>query len=174
MKFIEGSCEDFARDIFMFSFYTRGMSFIDIAYLQKKDLKNGILTYRRKKTGQLLFIRWEQCMENIVLKYYDNESQYLLPILNNNNRDTRKQYIYTAHRVNQALKKIGKRLNLDIPLTMYVARHSWASIAQNKNIPLSIISKGMGHDSEETTKIYLNSLDNNRIDNANNKIIRSL
>lgn len=174
MNFIEGSCEDFARDIFMFSFYTRGMSFIDIAYLQKKDLKNGILTYRRKKTGQLLFIRWEQCMENIVLKYYDNESQYLLPILNNDNRDTRKQYIYTAHRVNQALKKIGKRLNLDIPLTMYVARHSWASIAQNKNIPLSIISKGMGHDSEETTKIYLNSLDNNRIDNANNKIIRSL
>ncbi len=43
---------DFARDMFMFSFYTRGMSFVDMAYLKKTDLQNGILTYRRRKTGQ--------------------------------------------------------------------------------------------------------------------------
>ena len=43
---------DFARDMFLFSFYTRGMSFIDMAYLKKKDLQNGILSYRRHKTGQ--------------------------------------------------------------------------------------------------------------------------
>ena len=171
---IEGSTEDLARDIFMFSFYTRGMSFIDIAFLQKKDLKDGILTYRRRKTGQILFIRWEPCMENIIYKYYKQDSQYMLPIITSDDKDPRRQYLSMAHKINEGLKRIRKSLKLDIPLTMYVARHSWASIAQDKNVPLSIISKGMGHDSEETTRIYLNSIDNNRIDKANSIILRSL
>lgn len=73
---------DFARDMFLFSFYTRGMSFIDMAYLKKKDLYNGILSYRRRKTGQQLFIRWEECMQKIVDKHdADYYSPYLLPIL---------------------------------------------------------------------------------------------
>ena len=57
---------DFARDMFLFCFYTRGMSFVDMAYLKKGDIANGILTYRRKKTGQQLFIRWEKCMQEII------------------------------------------------------------------------------------------------------------
>ena len=74
---------DFARDMFMFSFYTRGMSFVDMAYLKKSDLKIGILTYRRRKTGQQLTIKWEKCMEDIVTKYPSNETEYLLPIIKN-------------------------------------------------------------------------------------------
>ena len=57
---------DFSRDMFLFCFYTRGMSFVDMAYLKKGDIANGILTYRRKKTGQQLFIRWEKCMQEII------------------------------------------------------------------------------------------------------------
>ncbi|MFR6633970.1 MAG: hypothetical protein ACLUQ6_02020 [Alistipes onderdonkii] len=73
---------DFARDIFMFSFYTRGMSFIDMAYLKKKDLrKNGILSYRRQKTGQQLFVKWEKPMQEIVDKYDTNATPYLLPVI---------------------------------------------------------------------------------------------
>lgn len=73
---------DIARDMFLFSFYTRGMSFVDMAYLKKKDLSNGILSYRRRKTGQQLFIRWEKCMQESVEKYdTDYCSPYLLPIL---------------------------------------------------------------------------------------------
>ena len=53
----------------MFSFYTRGMSFVDMAFLKKKDLQNGILTYRRKKTGQQLFIKWEKPMQELIDKY---------------------------------------------------------------------------------------------------------
>ena len=60
---------ELARDMFLFSFYTRGMSFIDMAYLKKSNLKNGILSYRRHKTGQQLHIRWESCMEETVKKY---------------------------------------------------------------------------------------------------------
>lgn len=166
---------DIARDMFLFSFYTRGMSFVDIAYLQKKDLRGNILSYRRRKTGQQLFIRWEQCMQDILDKYDTTHSPYLLPIIQPDHpMDERKQYIYAAHKINHNLKIIGKQLGLSIPLTMYVSRHAWASIAHSKNIPLSLISEGMGHDSETTTRIYLASLDSAAIDNANFSIINSL
>ena len=88
--------------------------------------------------------------------------------------EERKQYIYYAHNINRYLKKIGERIGLSIPLTMYVARHSWASIARSKNVPLSVISDGLGHDSELTTRIYLSTLDNVEIDKANRMIIKLL
>lgn len=76
--------------------------------------------------------------------------------------------------VNTKLKIIGKKLKLEHPLTMYVARHSWASVALAKNVPLSVISQGMGHDSELTTRIYLSTLETHLIDNANRRVIKSL
>lgn len=163
----------FARDMFLFSFYTRGMSFVDIAYLQKKDLKNGILVYRRKKTGQQLFIKWEQCMQDIVERNAsDSKSPYLLNIIRDMKDDVRKQYLNVSTIINRSLKGIGKLIGLDVPLSMYVARHSWASIAKSEGISLSIISEGMGHDSESTTQIYLASLDSSIIDRANKKLIK--
>ena len=101
--------EDFARDMFMFSFYTRGMSFVDMAYLQKKDLNRGILSYRRRKTGQLLFIKWEKCMQEIVDKYNLPQSNYLLPIIKPMSKiDERKQYLYSSHKINRNLKILGE------------------------------------------------------------------
>ena len=166
---------DYARDLFLFSFYTRGMSFIDLAYLKKSDLQNGFLTYRRRKTNQQLTVKWEKCMAEIVAKYNDcSTTQYLLPIITNPLVDERKQYRNAIYRVNTALKEVARLVNLSIPLTMYCARHGWASVAKSKNIPLSVISEGMGHDSEETTRIYLASLDSDVIDKANSLILKGL
>ena len=165
---------DFARDIFMFSFYTRGMSFIDMAYLKKTDLQNGILSYRRQKTGQQLFVKWEKPMQEIVDKYNTNGTPYLLPVIRNMNADARRQYKNAAHLVNGKLKKLGEKLGLNIPLTSYVARHGWASIARDRNIPLATISEAMGHDSEKTTRIYLASLDTSAVDKANSRILKAL
>lgn len=165
---------DYARDIFMFSFYTRGMSFVDMAFLKKKDLQNGILSYRRHKTHQQLFIKWEKPMQELIDKYDTTVSPYLLPIIKCNGKDERRQYKNEAHRINNNLKKIGKRLGLGIPLTTYVARHGWASIAKSKNIPIATISEAMGHDSETTTRIYLASLDTSVVDKANSLILKSL
>lgn len=166
---------ELARDMFLFSFYTRGMSFIDMAYLKKSDLKNGILSYRRHKTGQQLHIRWESCMEETVAKYAAGCSDdYLLPILKLPSKKLRSQYKSTLFRINKYLKEIAKLCGIAAPLTMYVSRHSWASIAKSKNIPISVISEGMGHDSEETTRIYLASLDGSVIDKANSLILKDL
>lgn len=180
---------DFARDMFLFSFYTRGMSFVDIAYLKKTDLQNGILTYRRRKTGQELSIKWEKCMAEIIAKYPENKTDYLLPIIKEegNGRNSvshqaclngrvvtdegkaneRRQYDNTLHLVNYRLKELSTMLKLQRPLTMYVARHSWASAAKSKNVPLSVISEGMG----ATTQIYLASLETSVVDKANKMIL---
>ena len=165
---------DYARDIFMFSFYTRGMSFVDMAFLKKKDLQNGILSYRRSKTNQQLFIKWEKEMQDIVDRYDTSDTPYLLPIIKNTDINERRQYKSAAHLVNTKLKLLGKQLGLPMPLTCYVARHAWASIAKSKNISISTISEAMGHDSENTTRIYLASLDTSVVDKANSLILKSL
>lgn len=84
------------------------------------------------------------------------------------------KYKNVLYKINYNLKRVGRRVHLSLPLTMYVARHSWASIARSRNIPLSVISQGMGHDSESTTKIYLASLETNVIDRANQTLIKLL
>lgn len=163
-----------ARDMFLFSFCTRGMSIVDMAYLKKKNLQNGILVYRRRKTSQQLSIRWEEAMQDIVDRYVDKDSDYLLPLIKSNGMDARRQYLNAAHVINRRLKKLGNQLGLVMPLTMYVARHAWASIARDNNVSISVISQGMGHDSEKTTRIYLAALDTSALDKANNDIISLL
>lgn len=165
---------DFARDMFLFSFFTRGMSFVDMAYLKKKDLKNSIISYRRKKTGQPLSIRWEKCMQDILNKYPENPTEYLLPIITRYDKDARKQYRNSLTLVNRKLKVLSSQIRISFPLSMYVARHSWASIAKSENIPLSVISEGMGHESEKTTRIYLSTLDTSIIDRANRLVIKDI
>lgn len=169
-----GSKMDFARDMFMLSFYLRGMSFVDMAFLRKKDRADNHVTYRRRKTGQRLDIAWTKEMQSIVEKYPPNPTQYLLPILTNPLSDERIAYRNRASCINRQLKTIARLTNLKIPLTLYCARHSWASAARTKGIPVSIISEGMGHDSEATTQIYLASLETSLIDRANALIIRSV
>lgn len=165
---------EFARDMFLFSFYTRGMSFIDMAHLTKSNLHGGVLTYRRQKTAQQLCIKWEEPMQEIASRYFSAASPYLLPIAYGKSATFRRNYKNTYCRVTTQLKKLGKMLNLPIPLTTYVARHSWASIAKSKNVATSTISEALGHDSETTTTIYLSSLDTSIVDKANRLIINSL
>ena len=88
--------------------------------------------------------------------------------------EERRQYQNGLHRINAHLKIIGQLVGCPIKLTTYCARHGWASIARNLNIPLSIISESMGHTSESTTRIYLASLDNVLIDDANKMIIDAI
>ena len=165
---------DFARDMFIFSFCTRGMSFIDMAYLKKNDLKHGCLTYRRKKTGQLLVIEWTKQMQDILDKYKPNSTQYLLPIITREDGNERRQYQNQMRKINRRLKDIATSIKLPVPLSLYYSRHSWATIARCKDIPISIISEGLGHDSEITTQIYLDSIKSYEVDKANRKILKDL
>ena len=165
---------DFARDMFMMSFYLRGMSFIDMAFLKKTDLRNGIVIYRRRKTGQLLSIQWTKEMQQILDKYPENQSDYLLPIIRNAGTNERCTDRNVGYNINYHLKHIAQMVGIEIPLTLYVARHSWASAAKTKGIPLSVISEGLGHENEATTRIYLADLDTAVVNRANALILKSL
>jgi site-specific recombinase XerD len=156
------------RDLFLFSFYTRGMSFIDMANLKQSNLKNGYIVYARSKTKQVLTVRIENCIEEILERYqHVTINDYALPVYNRKNQD------YNSHlrTYNKRLKRISGMLDLEKPLSSYVARHSWATIALRKGISVQVISEGMGHENEKTTRIYLASLDQSVVDNANAQII---
>lgn len=165
---------EFARDLFVFLFLCRGMSFIDAAFLKKSDIQNGVLTYRRHKTGQVLHIKIIAPIKELVDRYSSRDSPYLLPIVTRPNGDERKQYETALRRVNKSLKIIAGMVKLPIPLTTYVSRHAWATIAKSKNVPVNVISDALGHDSIATTQIYLASIDTSVIDRANEMIIKDL
>ncbi len=165
-----------ARDFFVFSFCARGMAFVDMAHLQTKNIRDNEIVYTRRKTGQPLRIRIEPCMREIIVRHAAATYQsYLFPILRTTEPARAfSQYQTALNRYNQQLKELAKRLNLKESLSSYVARHSWATAARKHNIPLSVISAGMGHTSERTTQIYLASLENSAIDAANQKIMANL
>lgn len=165
---------DFARDMFMFSFCTCGMSFIDMAYLKKADLNNGCLAYRRKKTGQLMMIEWTKQMQDIIDKYKSDGTSYLLPIITREDGSERRQYQNQMRKINRLLKDIANRAGLPLSLSMYYARHSWATIARGRDVPLAVISEGLGHDSETTTQIYLDSIKSSEVDKVNRMILEGL
>ena len=165
---------DFARDMFLLSFYMRGIAPIDLAYLRRANICQGNIVYSRSKTGQQMHIRIEPGIQCLLDKYKETGTQYLLPIIKREDGTEHTQYRNGTQHINRRLKKLSGKLDLSVPITLYVARHSWASIAQTQLIPLRVISAAMGHDSEVTTQIYLASIQTAQIDEANSKIMNSL
>lgn len=173
LQLSEGSAIAFARDLFMLIVYLQGISFVDLAYLKKDDIRNGQLHYSRKKTGQELTVGWESVMQDIVDNYIHltKGSPYLLPIITKTDGTERRQYERMEHKVNYYLKKIGTMVGLQASLTTYTGRHTWASILRDMGTSLSVISKGLGHESLKTTQIYLSTIDMEGVVKANRKMI---
>lgn len=160
-----------ARDIFMFSFYTRGMPFVDMCYLKKENLRINILSYRRKKTGQLLEMKVEQPLKQLIDKYADPASPYLLPMLREG--DSYQAYRLIQRKLNKRILQVGEILQFPFPLTFYAARHTWASLAQEEGIATPVISSCLGHGSEGTTRVYLPRINHDILDEANSRVIKS-
>jgi len=160
-----------AQDIFMFSFYTRGMSFIDMAYLKVKNLHNNRLQYRRAKTGQMFTIKLTDEAKAILDKYADfsKNEHYLLPIVQHEEKKFA-EYKNSMRLTNKKLKIIGELAECSIPVTTYVARHSWATIAKRGGISTTVISEGLGHATEHITQVYLDGFENKVLDDANDII----
>lgn len=169
----EGSKMDLARDIFLFSFYSRGMSFVDVVFMKNTQIKNGIISYNRQKTSQQLEIGLTPPLKKLIRKY-TNQSEYLFPLITETDYiKAYKQYKVALRSINRQLKKIAKMIDVDITLTTYVARHTWATLAKENGVPTAIISEGLGHTSENTTRIYLKQFDHKVIDKFN-KIVSNL
>lgn len=161
--------KELARDLFFFSLYTRGMPFVDMCYLRKENIRDNMLVYRRRKTDQLLQVKIEPALKALLVKYADKSSPYLLPMLRED--DSYAGYRYIQRRLNKRIRELGDRLGFEFPLTFYCARHTWATLAHENGVPVSVISEGMGHTSEKTTHIYLASLSHYIIDRANKAVM---
>lgn len=166
----------FSRDLFLLSFYLRGIPFVDLAHLRKNDVKYNTIYYYRHKTHQQLSVQIEPCALQILNKYKKRsaDSPYLLPILTLTGEDGYRQYKSALRLYNQHLHRLSETLRLKAPLTSYVARHSWATTAKDEGVAISLISESLGHTSEKVTHTYLASFDNNAMSKANRKVIATI
>ena len=161
---------EFARDIFMFSFYCQGTAFVDVIQLKKSNVVAGDITFSRKKSKQPVRIAIIPQIKDLMDKY-ENSTDYVFPILDiEDPRPLYTQYKLALQRINYALNIIGKRVGLEYPLTTYIARHTWATLVNELGAPLPVISQGLGHSTENTTKIYLKEFDTNALDEVNKKV----
>ena len=126
----------------------------------------------RHKTSVQIRVELTSGMRAILRKYVDPDSPYLFPYLSE--RSTPTYYKYCLRKYNAHLKAIGRRIGLVSPLTSYVIRHSWASEALRRHVPLSLISQALGHTSEKTTRIYLMDLDVSELGKANRKVVGAI
>ncbi len=166
----------FAWRLFFFCFYTRGMCFVDMAYLKKSAIQDGLLKYFRRKTGQMIKVKVTQEMQCIMDSFSGMVecSEYIFPIILNNNGGGRTQY-ETAMRIqNRRLKELAKLAGINKSLTTHVARHSWATIGKQQNLPIGVISEGLGHASEKVTYSYLDSFNQSILDEANIIITKAI
>ncbi len=164
-----------ARNFFLFSFYNRGMNFADIAQLKVSNIVNGRINYKRAKTGKNYTIKLTSEASSI-LAFYLKESMtpddFIFPIIKRVSlEDQRKDEENERKLYNNALKDLAAKCEIKAHLTGGVARHTWATVAKENNVPLSVISEGLGHEDSKTTQIYLDSFDDDIIDAANQLII---
>lgn len=157
-----------ARDLFLFCYYARGMAFVDLAHLTRDNLKGNKIVYTRQKTGQQLQIHLLPVMRKLIARYQGVSGPYLFPVLKSM-VSSYLDYTSALRLQNKRLKKLGKLVGAD--LSTYVARHTWASVALQKGISEELISKGMGHTSVKTTRIYMAFWDDAQLDRANEIVI---
>lgn len=161
-----------AKDLFLFSYFTAGMNFGDIARLRYKDIVKGRVNYSRHKTQKLLSFQLVPMALQILEKYgmAGHGEDYIFPILNRHEHTTPQQIFNRLHKVlrkvNRELKVLGEMIGLGMPLTTYVARHTYATVLKRSGVSVALISESLGHSDLSTTQIYLDSFENSQIDAA--------
>ena len=167
-----------AQHLFLFSYNGAGINFVDMAHLTWHDVQDGRLRYERRKTGHLFNFKLTDAALAI-LEYYrtftgGNLNSYVFPILDIQKHLTSTQISNRIHKkigqVNKDLKEIGLLVGISKPLTTYVARHSFATVLKRSNVPGSVISQSMGHQTEAITQTYLADFENELIDEAFNNL----
>lgn len=175
LKFMQDTVNDepyaqLSKDIFMFSYFCGGINFTDIAQLTKSNIVEGRLHYVRQKTGRQIKIGIPDEAMSIIKKYVSESKGYLFPILDKQKHKTPMQKRNRIHKilvkVNRNLKILAAQLGVEANITTYVARHSFASVLKKSGVSIALISEALGHSDLGTTQVYLDSFDDEQIDEA--------
>lgn len=165
-----------SRNLFIFSYYTRGMNFYDMMKLKWDDISEDKIIYVRSKTKTKLTIKITEPVAEI-LAYYKSKkrkSKYIFPIiLNEDSTPVQLEYRKekTLKKFNKDLKRIAELCEIDAKITSYVARHSFATNLKQKGVSTDVISEAMGHQNVAITQAYLKELENSVIDDAVEKLL---
>ena len=163
------------QELFVLMFLLRGLPFVDLAYLRKSDLRDNVITYRRRKTGRPLSVTLTSEAMAILKRYMDcdSSSPYLFPLLNSREgtKEAYHEYQLALRNFNRQLMLLGEMLGLGDKLSSYTARHTWATTAYYCEIHPGVISEAMGHSSITVTETYLKPFQNKKIDEANKKVV---
>ena len=164
-----------AQELFILMFLLRGMPFVDLAYLRKSDLRDDVITYRRRKTGHPLSVTLTPEAMILIKKYMnrDSSSPYLFSFLKSREgtKEAYREYQLALRSFNQRLMLLGELLGLGDKLSSYTARHTWATTAYYCEIHPGIISEAMGHSSITVTETYLKPFQDKKIDEANKQVL---
>lgn len=160
---------------FLFSYYARGMNFIDMAYLESKALKDGRFEYTRRKTmrknGGVSFSIPITPQLSMIMEAFEHVSgRYVFPVLNGEHRTEKQQWDRIRKCLkawNKELKEVGEVFGINVPLTSYVARHSYATTLKRKGVDVAMIGDSMGHKNASTTAVYLQRFADDVLDKAN-------
>lgn len=163
---------------FLLMFLFRGMPFIDLAHLRKRDVKGDMIVYCRHKTGKQMTVRIPREAVPLMkeLSFKNRDSIYLFPILGDGFEDDEMycRYLTALRRFNKKLGKLAALLLPGVKISSYTARHTWATLSFHLGIPVGIISEALGHSSVRVTENYLKPFGNERVDRANDKLIISV
>ena len=168
-----------AQAYFLLMFLLRGMPFIDLAHLRKRDVRDGRIVYRRHKTGKQITLRIPREALPLLKEFKDKDdaSLYLFPILNNAPEGDDALYGYyqkALRNFNKMLGALAKRLLPGVKISSYTARHTWATLAYHMGMPVGIICQALGHSSVRVTETYLKPFENEKVDKANRKLISAV
>lgn len=161
---------------FVFAFCARGMCFVDLAYLRKDNVRGGFIRYVRHKTGQQIEVGITPELRKIIESFSRDVkgSPYVFPILNPDKGELYRQYGSALRMQNYYLKILAGLSGISKSVSTHTARHTWATMGRYNNLPISVISECLGHNSEKTTRIYLDSLENSILDAANDVILSTI
>ena len=166
----QGTLAWHGRNMFLFSFHCRGMNFADLAPLRYANIEQGRIIYTRKKTGKRISILINAAIRDVLNLYASDQhkpSDYIFPVISTEDeKQAHRQTMIYLGSVNHALKRWACQLTLPHSLSFNTARHSWATIGRNMNLPIAVISQGLGHADVETTAIYLDEFDLSVMDQA--------
>ena len=163
------------QDTLLFSLYSLGMPFVDIAHLQRSQVSDGIILYYRHKTRQPVHVWIEPCIQEIIDRYSNSKNKYVFPFITSEDKKKAvRQYLTHLGRYNRTLKRIAAMAGVSANITSYTMRHTWATLAFRNNVDLPIISKALGHTNTSTTITYIREIDDAPIAEANRKLLEKL
>lgn len=166
----KGTTEEFARDIWIFSYLNNGMNIADIARIKYSNIEDNKIIFYREKTRRTSRQNLKPIIAIIlpvttdIIARWGNKPEspekYIFPIIKSENPEKQRADIKQFTKiVNKYIKRIAKNVGIEKNVTSYYARHSFSNILKQSGASDEFIGESLGHSDRQTTENYLDSFE---------------